>query len=38
MMVMFKRMLQEQRTMLEVAMGVHWLVQRIGQFDGKDVT
>ena len=38
MMMMFERMLQEQRAMSEIAAAVERLVQRIGQFNGKDVS
>ena len=38
MMIMFERMLQEQHAMLEIAASVEWLVQRNGQFNGKDVS
>ena len=38
MMMMFERMLQEQRLMSEIAAVVEWLVQRNGQFNGKDVS
>ena len=38
MMTMFVRMLQEQFEKSEVAVAVERLVQRNGQFDGKDVS
>ena len=38
MMMMFERMLQEQRAMSEIAASVERLVQRNEQFNGKDVT
>ena len=38
MMAMFERMLQEQRTRSEIAAVVERLVQRNGQFNGKDVS
>ena len=38
MMMMFERMLQEQREMLEITTVVQRLVQRNGQFNGKDVS
>ena len=38
MMMMFERMLQEQRAMSEIAASVERLVQRNGQFNGKDVS
>ena len=38
MMAMFERMLQEQRTMSEIAAAVERLVQQNGQFNGKDVS
>ena len=38
MMIMFERMLQEQWAMSEVAAAVEQLVQRHGQFNGKDVS
>ena len=38
MMAMFERMLQEQRTMSEISASVERLVQRNGQFNGKDVS
>ena len=38
MMMMFERMLQEQRAILEIASVVERLVQRNGQFNGKDVS
>ena len=38
MMMMFERMLQEQRSMSEIAASVERLVQRNGQFNGKDVS
>ena len=38
MMMMFERMLQEQRAMTEIAASVERLVQRNGQFNGKDVS
>ena len=38
MMAMFERMLQEQRTMSEIAAVVERLVQRNGQFNGKDMS
>ena len=38
MMMMFERMLQEQRSMSEIAAAVERLVQRNGQFNGKDVS
>jgi hypothetical protein len=37
MMTLFKRMLQEQRAMSEVASVVERLMHRHGQFNGKDV-
>ena len=38
MMMMFKRMLQDQHSMSEIAAAVEWLMQRNGQFNGKDVS
>ena len=38
MMMMFERMLQEQREMLEITTVVQRLVQRNGQFNGKEVS
>ena len=38
MMMMFECMLQEQRSMSEIAAAVERLVQRNGQFNGKDVS
>ena len=38
MMMMFERMLQEQRAMSEIEASVERLVQRNGQFNGKDVS
>ena len=38
MMMMFERMLQEQREMSEITTVVQQLVQRNGQFEGKDVS
>jgi hypothetical protein len=38
MMVLFERMLQEQHSMSEIAVAVEQLVQRNGQFNGKDVS
>ena len=38
MMMMFERMLQEQRAMTEIAASVERLVQRNGQFNRKDVS
>ena len=38
MMMMFERMLQEQREMSEITTVVQRLVQQNGQFDGKDVS
>ena len=38
MMMMFERMLQEQRAMSEIAAAVERPVQRIGQFNWKDVS
>ena len=38
MMMMFKRMLQEQHSMSAIAETVERLVQRNGQFNGKDVS
>ena len=38
MMMMFERMLQEQRSMSEIAATVERLVQRNGQFNSKDVS
>ena len=38
MMMMFERMLQEQREMSEITMVVQRLVQWNGQFNGKDVS
>ena len=35
MMMMFERMLQEQRAMSEITAAVKWLLQRNGQFNGK---
>ena len=37
MMMMFERMLQEQREMSEIMGVVEWLMQWNGQFNGKDV-
>ena len=37
-MMMFERMLQEQRSMTEIETTVEELVQRNGQFNGKDVS
>ena len=37
MMMMFERMLQEQRVMSEITAAVKRLVQRNGQFNGKDM-
>ena len=38
MMAMFERMLQEQRAMSKIVVVVERLVQRNGQFNGKDVS
>jgi hypothetical protein len=38
MVMMFERMLLEQRSMPEIATAAEWLVRRNGQFDGKDVS
>ena len=38
MMMMFERMLQEQRAMSEIVAIVERLVQRNGQFNGRDVS
>ena len=38
MMMMFERMLQEQRSMSEIVAVVERLVQRNGQFNSKDVS
>jgi hypothetical protein len=38
MVMMFDRMLQEQRSMSEIAEVAAWLVRRNGQFNGKDVS
>ena len=38
MMMMFERMLQEQREMSEITMVIQRLVQWNGKFDGKDVS
>ena len=38
MMMMFERMLQEQRAMSKITAAVKRLVQRNGEFDGKDVS
>ena len=38
MMMMFERMLQEQRAMSEIAATVERLVQQNGQFNGKDMS
>mgnify|MGYP006878820739 CR=1 FL=1 len=37
-MMMFERMVQEQLAMPEVGTAVDQLVQRLGQFNGKDVS
>jgi hypothetical protein len=38
MMVLFERMLQEQRAQSEVALAVERIVKRNGEFNGKDVS
>jgi hypothetical protein len=38
MMVLFERMLQEQRAQSEAASAVEWIVKRNGEFNGKDVS
>jgi hypothetical protein len=38
MMMMFERMLQEQRSMSEIGAVTEWLVRRNDQFKGKDVS
>ena len=38
MMIMFEQMLQEQCAMSEIAVAIERLVQRNGQFNGKDVS
>jgi cell pole-organizing protein PopZ len=38
MLMMFERMLQEQRTMTELGAAIDRLIQRNGQFDGRDVS
>ena len=38
MMMMFERMLQEQREMLKIMVLVEWLMQRNGKFNGEDLS